>query len=524
MTFQDLINDLDYCTMSILPKTENQDTFYQVQFYFGYEKNLSKNTIYMCKLSDMARLEHIPAIDAIILVDTDDASVLDRISRQLSGGATITDPEEFRKCYDSLNQIFASLYNLSLNLQELSRIIYGNRNLQHIVNHIAKMFDHPVNIVDSSFSVLTSSTNYEFFNEELKADNEKGHVPPEILKQVDLTTQRRGKGLHEPILLKNPKWGFMHYLTPIVNNNFVIGYYSIYLHPDESLSSAEYSFLGLVAAQIGTYMQKKDFYLSSRSNYYTALLSSVLNENTQLSADTERRFSAFGYTLKKEKYIFITQIVGELPKRVSLLGLCSILQKIITNSIYTIQNGEIIFLASFDQNSDDMEQIQDILHDRAEEFSYIKIGTSAPFYKLSDAREHWHQARSAIETGSNYNPKEFFFMYDQYRLMHMIYVLNQSTDVSRFLLPQMKLLINYDNKNHTELLYTLFIYVHFVKNPSKACNILHIHRNTLYARIEKIRELTGFNLENMASITMILVSFAILRLQNTITWEVHDLM
>ena len=171
-----------------------------------------------------------------------------------------------------------------------------------------------------------------------------------------------------------------------------------------------------------------------------------------------------------------------------------------------------------------MEQIQDILHDRAEEFSYIKIGTSAPFYKLSDAREHWHQARSAIETGSNYNPKEFFFMYDQYRLMHMIYVLNQSTDVSRFLLPQMKLLINYDNKNHTELLYTLFIYVHFVKNPSKACNILHIHRNTLYARIEKIRELTGFNLENMASITMILVSFAILRLQNTISWEVHDLM
>lgn len=61
--------------------------------------------------------------------------------------------------------------------------------------------------------------------------------------------------------------------------------------------------------------------------------------------------------------------------------------------------------------------------------------------------------------------------------------------------PALKCLRAYDEKHHTQLYLTLETYLQCERNYVKTAEALFIHRNSLLYRIERIRKLTGLNLE-----------------------------
>ena len=69
-------------------------------------------------------------------------------------------------------------------------------------------------------------------------------------------------------------------------------------------------------------------------------------------------------------------------------------------------------------------------------------------------------------------------------------------DAQEFRPEQIKVVEDYDARHRTELLQTLDAYLTFVDNPVAAAQSMHIHRNTLLYRINKIREMTGLDLSD----------------------------
>lgn len=66
-------------------------------------------------------------------------------------------------------------------------------------------------------------------------------------------------------------------------------------------------------------------------------------------------------------------------------------------------------------------------------------------------------------------------------------------------------------ENHQELLYTLYVYLRESQKAIKAAEILCIHKNTLFYRLRKIREITGIDLDRGDEVLHLQISFLILR-------------
>lgn len=69
-------------------------------------------------------------------------------------------------------------------------------------------------------------------------------------------------------------------------------------------------------------------------------------------------------------------------------------------------------------------------------------------------------------------------------------------NASEFCPEAISIIQKYDEEKGTNMVETLEKYLLYVGNPVAAAESLNIHRNTLLYRINKIKELTDFNIED----------------------------
>lgn len=84
-------------------------------------------------------------------------------------------------------------------------------------------------------------------------------------------------------------------------------------------------------------------------------------------------------------------------------------------------------------------------------------------------------------------------MYEDYLCEHIGKIISEQNDLADFCHPVIQKLIAYDNAHKTSLLEA---YLQYVDTPNIAAKILYIHRNTLFYRINRIRELFEIDLNN----------------------------
>lgn len=88
--------------------------------------------------------------------------------------------------------------------------------------------------------------------------------------------------------------------------------------------------------------------------------------------------------------------------------------------------------------------------------------------------------------------------------------------------PRVWMLLNYDSKNGTEYIKTLFSYLRHAHKIAITCEELHIHRNTLDYRLRKISELTGIDWTNGDQHFRLYLSLSAFKLMKQINlWSNH---
>ncbi len=105
-----------------------------------------------------------------------------------------------------------------------------------------------------------------------------------------------------------------------------------------------------------------------------------------------------------------------------------------------------------------------------------------------------------------------FHTYDSIALYHMIQISQSKIrDYHTFIHRGIAVLQRHDQENHQELLHTLNVYLRDSQNAASAAQKLCIHKNTLFYRLKKIRELTGIDLGRSDEVLHLQMSFLILR-------------
>jgi len=169
--------------------------------------------------------------------------------------------------------------------------------------------------------------------------------------------------------------------------------------------------------------------------------------------------------------------------------------------LFTSRSDRIVLLVPSDgsmQESQRVESIaQSILQTTAEQMKNIQmhIGWGNPFENLQDGKKSMEQAELALKVGITSGKKKFFG-YEALGFYKVLFNVSNRKELETFRLEVLGPLNDYDQRHKGELLPTLTAYLEDTENLALVADRLHIHRNTLRYRMQKVEELTGRNLND----------------------------
>lgn len=121
-----------------------------------------------------------------------------------------------------------------------------------------------------------------------------------------------------------------------------------------------------------------------------------------------------------------------------------------------------------------------------------------------------------LNTITKLHPDRTVFEYDGYLLESMLSIALKHMDSENFMAPEIKRLKEFDQENNADYLETLKAYLQSMGNIGNSARILHIHRNAMLYRINKIEELLSMELSQPSAFMRLLLSLYLIDLDEQI--------
>ena len=127
--------------------------------------------------------------------------------------------------------------------------------------------------------------------------------------------------------------------------------------------------------------------------------------------------------------------------------------------------------------------------------AHLAIGIGRPVDHLLELRQSYHEAAQALalEERLRHHKPQVYANLGVYRLL---LPLTKSSELRLFADQVLGRLIRYDRADKADLLETLRVYFQCNGNVAHTAKALYIHRNTLLYRLDRIRQLGGFDLDD----------------------------
>lgn len=130
----------------------------------------------------------------------------------------------------------------------------------------------------------------------------------------------------------------------------------------------------------------------------------------------------------------------------------------------------------------------------------IGVGISENIFNIS-----FKQATKALKIGKKLESKNRIHLYKDIAFISLLAGFKGNYD--------MKIIIdNLENESQLNLLSTLSTYINMSGQVNKSADVLHIHRNTLNYRLEKIEEVTGKNPKNFIDLFQLYTAYILSKL------------
>ena len=125
----------------------------------------------------------------------------------------------------------------------------------------------------------------------------------------------------------------------------------------------------------------------------------------------------------------------------------------------------------------------------------LKVGISDEFSSLLELRLHYDEALKAVDIALLLGAKDTAFYFAAFLPFYLMSLVGEEKlhDCHNVYYERLRA---YDDKHHSGYLETLYYYVLFNCNVQAAAARLHLHRNTLAHRLERIEENTNLPMGN----------------------------
>ncbi len=124
----------------------------------------------------------------------------------------------------------------------------------------------------------------------------------------------------------------------------------------------------------------------------------------------------------------------------------------------------------------------------------LALGTPAP--TIADWTRTLREAEQALNLGQQLFDDDRVLAFGDLGVYRLLVLLREAPELWSFYRETLAELVSYDSKQGGELLKTLESYFNHLGNLRATSDALHVHRNTLLYRLERIEQISGLDLSN----------------------------
>lgn len=158
-----------------------------------------------------------------------------------------------------------------------------------------------------------------------------------------------------------------------------------------------------------------------------------------------------------------------------------------------VYGNTVIYIFHSTERNDYRKYIADINAEISKRTRPLLAGVGEPVSRFEEIGKAYYQAKAAVELGHQLNPDDTLFFFGDYAVECLLSVYLREQTAGDFCAQEILTLNDYDAEHGTQLMQTLEVYLLCDKNLTHAAQELHIHRNSLNYRIERIADLLGEN-------------------------------
>lgn len=390
--------------------------------------------------------------------------------------------------------VFAKTNRLTNNMFRLIQVLHTNLGLQSLIDEACTLLDNPIFLVDNSYKILASS-NMGFRRADLEAQKMTGYVAEknvENIKKVRLHEKAREN--RYPYYAKNPDSG-EGWITALI---YIHGIESAHIGISDNnrpFTTQDYELIDFLCSLISLELQKTDFYRTNDSLKHSFFLSDLLDSQIKDPTLIEKRLQSLNW--KTTEFMFIMTIREKqtdiFDRKAQLIS--KQLHQHLPHSRWVIFEGRIVFLVCLPDASKDIFKAGSHLEHY---LSINNLGASVSrcFNGFLNLRKYYEESLIAYDFGLQLNPGGHIYLYEDFICHHIGKIISEKHNLPDFYHEGVLQLKEYDKQHNTNLMETLSVYLTFPDSPTKASEKLFIHKNTLFYRMGKIKELFSMDLSN----------------------------
>lgn len=408
-------------------------------------------------------------------------------------------------------------------LLSVYKALIGGASIQKLVNIVREYFGNPIAICNCNLETIAYSQEGNIDDKvwtSVISEDEYTHLEFENQgNRVGLVHKVNSSS--NPVIIQNDMFERRYMNCAIFGNSKILGN-MVLIEYYQDFNDNDYYFMGEFCHVLSYHLANKmDFKYVQDPNAELIMV-------RLLNGDHVSPISVFSYLFQpKESAGYVVVVMDTADKRILHRTLSLELKMLMfeyPEEKVTIYNETLVLLfqtymhqGSANINLEKLKRILDNVD--------LVCGISKPFNDIMDFRFFYEQAKNAIIYGERYEKKNRCHFYQDISLLHLLDTANQSSSsLSQFCAPALTTILEYDQAYNTKWFRTLYVYLNYNCDMSKAANALNINRNSMHYRINKIKEIIGPCFKNSNFVFQMKLSISILYfLKGKAFYEMYDI-
>ncbi len=426
--------------------------------------------------------------------------------------------------FNHVQEVFIKMNNWTVQMQES---IVNNKGIQDLIDLSEPILKNHISVLDATFKLLAHTKNIECNDPIISDLLHLGYHPEIMIKKLKMFRHIEHYKQSEEILIdKTLNISKYVALEKAFNYNNTYSIQVVMLCCQRDFSECQFDLFRILIDHVRIYVDRK--YLNKDIyNMYATLIQdliqngklfrkeSVMERAKYVNIPYSAYFNLFVISFDDAENIPLNRVMQELSERLTTSKVIMYGQSIVLVNIYNDKNVD-------EYCEQKISKIKDIIINHS-----AYGGVSSCFYNLLQLQIAYEQAISAISLGKkkavenllshHFNDKENILNHSIFRFedIYIDYIIDLCEEKNFEILEMsnciqiLKNIDDYDRKHNTRYMKILFIYLTNERNATQAAKKLYMHRNNIIYHVNRIKELTGINLDDYEQRLKIIIAFKI---------------